>query len=101
MRRATVNLVPKPKHTILGVLTYNSIVEACDDVPRLLEFKPSAVELIPQMIIRLARSIPALSSQMGWMVGDPAAVLVIEFSGDQPSALKEASWSRSPRRNVH
>ena len=90
MRRATVNLVPKPKHTILGVLTYDSIVEACDDVPRLLEFKPSAVELIPQMIIRLARSIPALSSQMGWMLGDPAAVLVIEFSGDQPSALKDA-----------
>ncbi len=90
MRRATVNLVPKPKHTILGVLTYNSIVDACDDVPRLLEFRPSAVELIPQMIIRLARSIPALSSQMGWMIGDPAAALVIEFSGDQPSALKEA-----------
>src|SRR3972149_9791735 len=26
---------------------------------------------------------------MGWMAGDPAAVLVIEFSGDQPSPLKE------------
>ena len=27
---------------------------------------------------------------MGWIVGDPAAVLVVEFSGDQPSALKDA-----------
>ena len=90
MRRATVNLVHKPKHTILGVLAYQSIAEACDDVPRLLEFKPSAIELIPQLIIKLARSIPAYARQMGWMTGDPAAVLVIEFSGDQPSALKEA-----------
>ena len=90
MRRAKVNLVSKPKHTILGVLSYASIADACDDVPRLLEYKPSAIELIPQMIIQLARGVPAYARQMGWMTGDPAAVLVIEFSGDQPSALKEA-----------
>lgn len=89
MRRATVNLVPKPKHTILGVISYESIVDACDDVPRLLGFDPSAVELIPEMIIRFARSVPSFASQMGWMVGDPAAMLVIEFSGDQPQVLKE------------
>lgn len=91
MRRAKVNLVRKPKHTILGVLAYDSIASACDDVPRLLEFHPSAIELIPRMILQFARSIPAYARQMGWIVGDPAAVLVIEFSGDQPSALKEAA----------
>jgi FAD/FMN-containing dehydrogenase/Fe-S oxidoreductase len=90
MRRARVNLVHKPKHTILGVLAYDSIAAACDDVPRLLEFHPSAIELIPRMILQLARSVPAYARQMGWIVGDPAAVLVIEFSGDQTSALKEA-----------
>lgn len=90
MRRLKVNLVPKPRHTILGVLSYASIAEACDDVPRLLEMNPSAVELIPQLILRNARSIPAYARQMGWVAGDPAAVLIVEFSGDQPSALKEA-----------
>lgn len=90
IRRATVNLVPKPKRTILGVLAYNSIPAACDDVPRLLEFRPSAVELIPRMILRLARGISAYASQMGWLTGDPAALLVIEFSGDDPGVLKEA-----------
>ena len=90
MRRATVNLVPKPKHTILGVLSYQSIVDACEDVPRLLELNPSAIELVPRMILQLAKSVPAYARQMGWIVGDPAAVLVVEFSGDQPSALKEA-----------
>ncbi|MEW6404937.1 MAG: FAD-linked oxidase C-terminal domain-containing protein, partial [Chloroflexota bacterium] len=90
IRRLKVNLVSKPKHTILGVLAYDSIAEACDDVPRLLEFKPSAIELIPRMIIRLARTVPDYARQMGWILGDPAAVLVVELSGDRPQVLKEA-----------
>lgn len=90
IRRMKVNLVHKPKHTISGVLAYSSIAEACDDVPRLLEFKPSAIELFPRMILQLARGVPAYARQMGWVVGDPSALLVVEFSGDQPSVLREA-----------
>lgn len=89
IRRMKVDLVKKPKHTILGVLQYQSIEEACDDVPRLLEFNPSAIELIPQMILQLARSVPAVANQMNWIVGNPEAILVVEFSGDQVSTLKE------------
>lgn len=91
IRRAKVNLVEKPKHTILAVLSYQSNADACDDVPRLLMHHPSAVELVPQMILRLARGVPEYARQMGWVVGDPAALLVVEFSGDQPSALKDAA----------
>ncbi len=89
IRRVKLNLVPRPKHTILGVLAYDSIAAACDDVPRLLEFHPSAVELIPQMILRLARGVPAYARQMGWLEGDPSAILVVEFSGDRPEVLKD------------
>jgi FAD/FMN-containing dehydrogenase/Fe-S oxidoreductase len=91
IRRAKVNLVPKPKYTILAVLSYQSNADACDDVPRLLMHHPSAVELVPQMILRLARGVPEYARQMGWVVGDPAALLVVEFSGDEPSALKDAA----------
>jgi FAD/FMN-containing dehydrogenase/Fe-S oxidoreductase len=91
IRRAKVNLVLKPRHTILAVLPYLSIADACDDVPRLLAHRPSAIELIPQMILRAARSIPAYARQMGWVMGDPAALLVVEFSGEKPQALKEAA----------
>ncbi len=89
IRRAKVNLVRKPKYTILGVLAYESIASACDDVPRLLKFQPSAIELIPQMILRLARGVPAYAREVSWMKGDPAAVLVVEFSGDDPQKIKE------------
>jgi FAD/FMN-containing dehydrogenase/Fe-S oxidoreductase len=93
IRRVKINLVPKPKHTILVVLPYQSIADACDDVPRLLTHHPSAIELIPQLIIRLARGIPEYAHQMGWVDGDPSALLVVEFSGDQQSALNEAAHS--------
>ena len=91
IRRATVNLVPKPKHTILAVLAYQSNADACDDVPRLLTHHPSAVELVPRMIIRLARGVPAYARQMGWVLGDPAALLIVEFSGDDPVTLRAAA----------
>lgn len=96
IRRATVNLVRRPEHTTLGVLAYTSIAEACDDVPRLLAFGPSAVELIPQMLIRLAGSVPAYAGQLGWVRDDPAALLVVEFSGGNPEALKEAVEALGP-----
>jgi FAD/FMN-containing dehydrogenase/Fe-S oxidoreductase len=90
IRRAKLALVEKPKATILGVLSYNDIGRASDDIPRLLNHHPSAIELIPQMLIRLARGVPAYAHQMGWIVGDPAAVLVVEFSGDRPEVLRSA-----------
>ncbi|MBL8063092.1 MAG: FAD-binding protein [Anaerolineales bacterium] len=88
IRKLKVNLVHKPTHSMLCVLSYASSAEACDDTPRLLTMKPSAVELIPQLILRNARSIPAYARQMGWVLGDPAAVLVVEFSGDDLSEVK-------------
>ena len=91
IRRAKVNLVKKPKHTILAVLSYQSNADACDDVPRLLTHHPSAVELVPREILRGARGIPEYARQMGWVIGDPAALLVVEFSGDEVLALKDAA----------
>ena len=95
IRRASINLVPKSKHTILGILAYGSEAEACDAVPDLLKYTPSAIELIPQMILRLARGIPAYARQMGWVTSAdskkdiPAALLVIEFSGNDPLQLNQ------------
>jgi len=91
IQRAKVKLVDKPKDTILAVLQYQSNADACDDVPRLLTHHPSAVELIPRFIIRQARSVAAYARQMGWVTGDPAALLVVEFSGNDLEALKESA----------
>jgi FAD/FMN-containing dehydrogenase/Fe-S oxidoreductase len=96
IRRATVNLVPKPKHTILAVLNYDSSAAACDDVPRLLEHRPSAIELISRNIVRLAMAVPAYASQAQILAGEAEALLVVEFSGDQPEVLRERALALRP-----
>lgn len=88
MQNLTVRLVPLAQNTILGVLAYSSIAEACDAVPGLLERQPTAVELIPRSLIELARSVPAYASQVAFVQGNPAALLVVEFSGEHPDELK-------------
>ncbi len=94
LRRAQVRLVPLPEHTILGVIAFPSIEEACDVVPSILELKPSAVELIPGVMIQLARSVPAFARQLTFLDelqqnSAPADLLAVEFSGSSLEQLKE------------
>ena len=91
IRQATVSLVTKPKHTVLGVLSYASVDGACDMVPSILAHHPAAIELIPRMIVDLAREAPAYAFQAGWVAGDPEALLVVEFAGDNPLLLRQSA----------
>lgn len=90
IRRLKVALVPRPKRTILGVLVFSEITAACDAVPRLLESRPSAIELIPGDLLQLARSIPAYERKLTFVQGNPAAILVVEYMGDDAVALEAA-----------
>lgn len=95
IRKAKLRLVSRPRNTILGVIPYEGLAEACDAVPGILELNPSAIELIPRNLIFLARSLPAYARQLSFMDefsknGEiPPALLVIEFSGEAPSELIE------------
>ncbi|NJD59194.1 MAG: FAD-binding oxidoreductase [Anaerolineales bacterium] len=89
IRNATLRLVPVKQHTVLSVINFSSISEACDSVVDILELSPSAVELIPQSLIHLARSVPAYASLLSFVVGDPAAMLVVEFSGNELKGIKD------------
>ncbi|MBN1666263.1 MAG: FAD-binding oxidoreductase, partial [Anaerolineales bacterium] len=89
--RARLRLVQKPPHTVLAVLAYDSIASACDDTPRLLELAPSAVELLPRQLIELARAVPAYARLIDFLPSGrdeiPPALLVVEFSGQDPGHL--------------
>jgi FAD/FMN-containing dehydrogenase/Fe-S oxidoreductase len=89
IRNATIRLVPIKKNKIISVLSFSSIVEACETVPDILKLAPSAVELIPQSLIHLARSVPAYANLLSFVVGDPAALLGVEFSGDDAGLLTD------------
>lgn len=91
IRRAKVSLVSRPPHAVLAVLPYDSLAEACDAVPAILDLHPSAIELIPGMILRLARGIPEYAHAAEWISVSSEALLLIEFSGDDPAALHDSA----------
>jgi FAD/FMN-containing dehydrogenase/Fe-S oxidoreductase len=97
IRSAKIRVVPRPKRTVLAVLNYESVAEACDVTPSLLQLNPSAVELIPQAMIRLARAVPAYAHRFSFVEGDPAAILIVEFSGDSETDLDAKLKALGPK----
>ncbi len=88
IQRVTLALSRRPRRTLLALLRYPSVAAACDDVPRLMEYAPAAVELLPGTLLRRAASIPAYARLGTLIPGDPEAVLLLEFSGDALPALR-------------
>ena len=91
IERATVNLVPTQPYKALVVREFDDIPAACDETVRLLETSPSAVELIPRAILNGARGIPEYSRKLHFVSGDPAALLVSEYSGDSLADVEAAA----------
>lgn len=84
---AEVKLVPRPKVRGLVVLHFISLSAAVDAVAVCLELKPSAIELMDQLFLDLARDNPGLKGTMTAIHGRPGAVLMIEFSSDNPAEV--------------
>ena len=91
LRRAEVRLVARPKFTTLVVQGFESVALACEATPAILETEPAAVELIPRMLIERARAVPAYARRLGFVEGDPTALLVVEYTGDTASEALAAA----------
>ena len=82
---AELALVPKPKHRGLLVPQFESLGAALDALHACLELGPSAVELMDRMLIDLARNQRSLKDTMAAVRGRPEALLMVEFSSDDPA----------------
>lgn len=91
---ATLRLHPIPKATGLAVLGFASLEEAIDAVVPLLTLKPSAVELLDDLILNLAsenaeyRQYVQLMPRPGQEHGRPARANIVENNDLHPLALK-------------
>lgn len=85
---ATFRLVPLPKQTGLCVVHFRSVAEAADATPFILESRPTAVELMDEVMLRATRSVPAYARMLHWVQGEPGAVLVVEFGGESEKAVE-------------
>lgn len=85
--RARLRLTPRPKHTGLVVSHYRSLKEALLGNAVLLGSGPSASELMDKMLLTLAQKQLSISRLMGFLQGQPEAVVVTEYSADSLAEL--------------
>src|SRR5882762_7471156 len=95
---AKMRLVPRPKATAVDVIHYRDIQEALESSQAILETGPYAVELTDKMILDLARGNIEQSKRMGFVQGDPGAILIVEYAGDTPAEVKSKVEGLEARR---
>ncbi|MFL6572603.1 MAG: FAD-binding oxidoreductase, partial [Burkholderiales bacterium] len=75
-----------PRARTLGVCHFARFYTAMDCTQHIVKLGPSAVELVDQTMIGLARGIAAFRGTVDAVIqGDPEAILLVEFSGDDAS----------------
>ena len=84
---AEINLAPRPKATVLMVAHFRELMEALEATQVILGTGPSAVELLDRVVIELTRGTQEYSRRMTFVEGDPSALLLIEYSGENSSEL--------------
>jgi FAD/FMN-containing dehydrogenase/Fe-S oxidoreductase len=95
---ARMRLVRRPRKTSLDVLHFHDMQEALECSQAILETGPYAVELTDKMILDLARDNIEQSKRMGFVRGDPAAILIVEYAGDTDGEVRSKVETLEARR---
>jgi FAD/FMN-containing dehydrogenase/Fe-S oxidoreductase len=80
---AKLNLVPLPKAKSVVAIQFRDTLEALAATPVILEHRPAAVEIMDKFILDHTRQSLRLDRiRNGFIVGDPGALLCVEFYED-------------------
>jgi FAD/FMN-containing dehydrogenase/Fe-S oxidoreductase len=85
---ARMRLVRRPGATALCVIHYREIQEALESSQAILETGPYAVELTDKLILDLARDNLEQRARIGFLQGDPGAILIVEYAGETPGEAR-------------
>ncbi|MCS7167120.1 MAG: FAD-linked oxidase C-terminal domain-containing protein [Gemmatales bacterium] len=86
---AEVKIVRRPRVRMLAVPHFGTLAASLDALATCLEFSPSAVELLDQLIVELAEQNIALRREKRLIVGRPAAVLLVELQGEDRREVED------------
>ncbi len=79
---AVLHIVPLPKERGVVCLQFRTIDAALESVTKILECRPSAVELLDRNIVELSRTNLKYKKSLEFVEGTPEALLIVEFSAD-------------------
>jgi FAD/FMN-containing dehydrogenase/Fe-S oxidoreductase len=87
-RSLTLQLSELPRDKVLGIVNFPTFHAAMDAPQHLVKLGPTAVELVDRTMIDLSLSNPAFRPAIeAALIGKPAAILLVEFAGDDRAAL--------------
>jgi FAD/FMN-containing dehydrogenase/Fe-S oxidoreductase len=87
-KRLTLRLAELPRGKVLGVVNFATFRAAMEAAQHLVKLEPTAVELVDRTMIELALANPAFRTTIARaLTGRPAAILLVEFAGDDKGAL--------------
>ncbi len=88
-RSLTLRLSPLPKAKVLGIVNFPSFRAGMAAAQHIVKLGPTAVELVDRTMIELSLANPAFRPTIETaLIGQPAAILLVEFSGDDKALLK-------------
>ncbi|QDS91386.1 Anaerobic glycerol-3-phosphate dehydrogenase subunit C [Roseimaritima multifibrata] len=86
---ATVRLTPLPQASAVCVVHFSELLDSLKYVDAMLQHEPSTVELLDETVMREAKVNSATQHMSHFIEGDPAAVQIVEFFGqDLPEAQR-------------
>jgi FAD/FMN-containing dehydrogenase/Fe-S oxidoreductase len=87
-RSLTLKLAELPRAKVLGVVNFPTFRAAMAAAQHIVKLGPTAVELVDRTMVELSLANPAFRPTMQTaLIGSPAAILLVEFAGDDKHAL--------------
>jgi FAD/FMN-containing dehydrogenase/Fe-S oxidoreductase len=84
---AMLHLEPLPRAKALLVIQFADLLDALVATPVILEHRPAAVEVIDRYVLDATRLNAEAARLRDFLVGDPGAILIVEFYADRAEDL--------------
>jgi FAD/FMN-containing dehydrogenase/Fe-S oxidoreductase len=84
-----LRIMPQPKAKALLVVHFEDMIKAVETDNLILSHNPSAMELVDATIISEAVASPAFAGKTGFLVGQPGAIIIVEFYGESAAELAD------------
>ena len=83
--RAELRLVERPQaeNKRLALVHFDTLRDSLEATPRILELQPAAIELMDKFLLDKTRAAAGYRERLTFVDGDPEAILVVEFVGDE------------------
>ena len=84
---AKLRLIELPRGRAVLVIQFADLLDALAATPYILTHRPAAVEVIDRYVLDSTRLNPEASRLRDFLKGDPGAILIVEFYGEEAKEL--------------